>query len=147
MVIPLVLLANQLTTAAMLGIIWFVQVVHYPLFARVGPAEFADYELSHQRRTTWVVMPLMLVEAGTALLLLIFGWSQFDRTLLILNVVLLAIIWLSTFFLQVPLHARLARRFDADPHRQLVRSNWLRTVAWTLRGLLVFILPYVTTSW
>jgi hypothetical protein len=39
--------------------------------------------------------------------------------------------------LQVPLHTRLARGFDPAAHRQLVRTNWLRTLAWTLRALLL----------
>jgi hypothetical protein len=53
-------------TLAMTGLIWFVQLVHYPLFGRVGPADFAQYLLSHQHRTTLIVAPLMLGEAGTA---------------------------------------------------------------------------------
>jgi hypothetical protein len=36
-------------TAAMVGLIWFVQVVHYPLFASVGADEFVAYENAHTR--------------------------------------------------------------------------------------------------
>ena len=50
---------------------------------------------------------------------------------------LLAVVWGSTFFLQVPAHEKLASRFDATTHRRLVRSNWIRTVGWTFRGILV----------
>ena len=39
-------------TAAMTGLIWFVQVVHYPLFAAVGADQFVAYEVAHQRRTS-----------------------------------------------------------------------------------------------
>ncbi|MEM1060732.1 MAG: hypothetical protein AAGJ97_00240, partial [Planctomycetota bacterium] len=46
-------------------------------------------------------------------------------------------IWLSTFLVQVPLHARLERGFDETAHRRLVGSNVWRTAAWTFRGLLV----------
>jgi len=35
---------------------------------------------------------------------------------------------------QSPLHGRLSASFDARLHRQLVGSNWARTLAWTLRG-------------
>ena len=49
---------------------------------------------------------------------------------------LLAVIWLSTALIQVPLHQRLGGGFDAEVHSRLVTSNWIRTVAWTLRGLL-----------
>lgn len=56
------LLAHAASTLAMTGVIWFVQVVHYPLFAAVGRKGFAAFEASHRRLTTWVVAPLMLVE-------------------------------------------------------------------------------------
>jgi hypothetical protein len=51
----------------------------------------------------------------------------------IAGAVLLACIWLSTFAVQVPLHAQLGQGFDEATHQALVRSNWIRTVGWTLR--------------
>ena len=42
-------------------------------------------------------------------------------------------IWLSTFALQVPCHARLGRGFSLGAWRLLVRSNWVRTVLWSAR--------------
>ena len=50
---------------------------------------------------------------------------------------LVGVIWLSTALLQVPLHNTLAAGFDADVHRRLVATNWIRTVAWSLRSALV----------
>ena len=44
-------------------------------------------------------------------------------------------IWLSTFALQVPRHDELRGGFDARAHEQLVGTNWIRTVLWTLRGV------------
>ena len=38
-----VLLANLSATLFMVSVIWFVQMVHYPLFARVGQEKFALY--------------------------------------------------------------------------------------------------------
>ena len=48
----------------MVGIIWLVQIVHYPLFSRVGAAGFAIYSGAHSRLTGLVVGPPMLVEAA-----------------------------------------------------------------------------------
>ena len=53
----------------MVGVIWFVQVVHYPLFSSVGPEKFTVYSEAHSRLTTYVVGPPMLVDVATALLL------------------------------------------------------------------------------
>ena len=58
-------------TLYMTGLIWFVQVVHYPLMARVGGGGFAAYEAAHTNRTAWVVGPAMLAEAGTAVALVV----------------------------------------------------------------------------
>ena len=55
-----VLYLHAASTLSMVGLIWFVQVVHYPLFARVEQG-FIAYEQIHQQRTTWVVAPLMPV--------------------------------------------------------------------------------------
>ena len=61
-------LVHAAATIGMGGVAWFVQVVHYPLFALVG-GDFAAYEERHANRTTLVVAPLMTVEAATALVL------------------------------------------------------------------------------
>jgi hypothetical protein len=53
-----------------------------------------------------------------------------------------AVIWLSTAFLQSPLHTTLGRGFDPRAHRFLVTSNWVRTVLWSLRGLVVLRILY-----
>jgi len=63
-------LAQLVSTYGMVAVIVFVQLVHYPLFAQVGADGFARYEALHTQRISWIVVPLMLVEAATALLLL-----------------------------------------------------------------------------
>ena len=79
----------------------------------------------------------MLVEAGTALLLFWFRPAGVSIWLVWAGVILLAGIWMSTALLQVPCHETLAKGFDADVHHRLVSTNWIWTVAWSLRGLLV----------
>jgi hypothetical protein len=128
------LLAHAAATWAMLGLIWFVQVVHYPLFARVGAAGFPLYEAAHASRTTLVVGPLMVIELLTAVWLVATMPAGVSRPAAWLGLGLVAVIWLSTALLQVPQHNVLARGFDPAAHVLLVTSNWVRTMAWTLRG-------------
>lgn len=137
---PPLLLLHCAATLAMVGLIWFVQVVHYPLFSSVGQSPFPEYERLHQKRTTLVVAPLMLIEALTATLILTTDLSPSARDLAWIGWVLLVLIWLSTAFLQVPLHRRLAEGYDLLAVRRLVRTNWLRTSAWTLRGFIAVLL-------
>ena len=132
-----VFLLHLLATLAMLGAIWIVQVVHYPLFAGVGEAGWSVYEASHQSRITVVVGPLMVLELATAV------WLVFDRPAalpawsVVLGAALVGVIWASTAFVQVPLHAALGGAFDGGAHARLVATNWVRTLAWTARGGLV----------
>ena len=63
------LLVHAAATLVMVGVIWFVQIVHYPLFAAVPVDGFVAYEARHTNRTAWVVGPPMVIEGFTALVL------------------------------------------------------------------------------
>ncbi|MDJ0849353.1 MAG: hypothetical protein QNK04_13350 [Myxococcota bacterium] len=130
------LLLNFASTLYMMGLVWFVQIVHYPLFAHVGSRSFPGYERAHVARTSPVVGPPMLVEAATTALLLLVRPAGVPLVAPWVGAGLLAVIWLSTILLQVPGHRRLGDGFDGGAHRRLVVSNWIRTTAWTARGSL-----------
>jgi hypothetical protein len=138
----LLLLAHTGATLFMVGVIWFVQVVHYPLFARVGPSSFSTYSVRHTRLTGLVVGPPMLLEAGTAVALVVWNPPGVWVFLLWAGLSLVAGIWLSTALLQAPRHTTLGGGFDPAVHRFLVTSNWLRTVLWSLRGLVALCILY-----
>jgi hypothetical protein len=133
----ILLLVHAAATLTMLGVILVVQLVHYPLFRHVGTATYATYQAEHMRRITWIVAPLMTIELVTAVGL-VWGpppglplWMAWTGLALVL------LIWGTTGLVQVPLHSRLSEGFDADTHRRLVRTNWLRSVAWAVRAGLV----------
>ena len=130
-----ILLANMASTLALVGVIWIVQIVHYPLFGRVGADGFARYATEHAGRITYVVAPLMLVELATALLLLGYRPETVGPRAVWAGLALVGVVWASTFLLQVPLHGTLGRGFDQVAYERLVLTNWVRTVAWTLRGV------------
>lgn len=130
------LIANAASAWFLTGLIWVIQVVHYPLFSAVGRAEFAAYEASHTRLITIVVGPVMLLELATSVLLLVMRPASVPAWAAATGVALVAIVWISTIALQVPAHGRLAQGFVEDAHALLVHSNWIRTAAWTLHGAL-----------
>jgi hypothetical protein len=107
------------------------------LFSGVGRESFARYESVHQARTTWVVAPLMLIEMGTALLLLLARPAGIPLWQPAIGLGLLGILWTATFLIQVPCHTSLSRGFDVAIHRTLVTTNWIRTAGWTARAALV----------
>ena len=133
----IVMLIQVAATLMMTGVAWFAQVVHYPLLGLVGSEAFVAYQTANMDQTTLVVGPLIAAEGVTALILL---WRRPGGILLrhaLLGVALLGVIWLSTAFFQVPMHEALTGGFDPAAHRYLVLSNWIRTVAWSTRGVLV----------
>ena len=132
-----ILLANAGCTLFLAGLIWTVQLVHYPSFSFVSESRFVEFESFHQRRISFVVMPAMLIEAGTGLLLLAYRPALIPMWVVVAAAGLLAVIWVSTFLLQVPLHTRLSESFDAASARALVQTNWIRTAAWTARSALM----------
>jgi hypothetical protein len=135
-----ILVVHAAATLLMTGLAWFVAVVHYPLLARVGRSSFTEFHASHTSRTTLVVGPLMCVEALSAAALSFLHirdaaaahWSPAWTWIGGLG---LAAVWLTTFGVLVPLHGKLARGFDDATHARLVRWNWYRTAAWSVRSV------------
>ncbi len=117
----------------MVGIIWFVQVVHYPLFERVGKRGFQAYSAADSRLTGLVVGTPMLVEAATAVALPFSHPSGVPAALAWTGLALPAFVWLSTALLQGPCHRALGLGFDLRAHRLLMLSDWVRTAAWHRR--------------
>ena len=121
-------------TLYMCGLIWFVQVVHYPLHGLVGEASFCIYQREHVRRTSWVVIAPMLCELATAGVLVAVLSKDGIDPLATVGFLLLLKAWLATFLLSVPAHRKLEQSFSKPAHKQLVYTNWVRTFAWTLRA-------------
>ena len=134
-----IFLANLAATWFMCGLIWFVQVVHYPAFCDVGGAGFAAYHARHTRQTTLIVLGPMIVEGITAVMLAARPTPWLPPAGAWSGLVLVAVIWASTFTLQVPMHRLLGGGFDEAPHRRLCRTNWIRTSAWSARAILLLI--------
>lgn len=129
---------HLVATVFMVGLIWFVQVVHYPLFNRISGDASIQYAAEHQRRTAWVVGLPMLVEGITTL------WLFFNpidgRLLPLLGGLVLMKIHLSTIFLQIPLHKKLSQGYEREVVRKLIATNWVRTIGWTIRAAIAVVI-------
>ena len=123
--------AHLISTIFMAGLIWFVQIVHYPLFHKVDSDRSVSYALAHQRRTSWVVGLPMSVEGISTI------WRFIDpvngRLLPLVGGLILVRIHLSTIFLQVPKHASLTNGYSPQVVDQLIKTNWIRTIGWSAR--------------
>lgn len=128
---------HLVATLYMTGVIWFVQLVHYPLFAKVPDEAYVEYERVHMARTTWAVGPPMLVELATALAMIIWPPVGTPVWLPWTGAVIVLCLFASTAFYYGPQHEKLASGFDASVHRALVGWNWLRTIGWSVRGAML----------
>lgn len=124
-----ILLVHAAVAWSLTGLIWTVQVAHYPSFADVGAEHFRSFHASYTRRIGLVVGPSMLVELACALWLVAAPPVGVEASLAWLGLALVVVTWASTAFLQVPAHRVLAAGFDATAHRRLVATNWIRTIA------------------
>lgn len=115
----------------MVGLIWFVQVVHYPMLAHIDAAGMAE----HQRRTGWVVAAPMAVEALTSALLLVARPDGVSLLQAALGAGCVVVVLASTALLQVPVHRALAG--GSGDVRRLVAGNWVRTAGWSAHGAIV----------
>lgn len=133
------LLIQLLTTAMMAAIIWLIQILHYPIFYYVDKNLFSDFHVFHSKQISYIVMPLMLIELFTAAIVTyIFNFN----ILLLINLLLVLVIWLITFYISVPIHNHLSTEKNEQKTKQLIQTNWLRTFFWSLRLLILIVYLY-----
>jgi hypothetical protein len=130
------LLVQFFASSALTGLIWTIQVVHYPLFDQVEVKKFVRFEQSHSLRISLIVGPLMAVEFLCAGLLLWSRPADVPLWLVVAAFIVMMVVHAATVLYSVPAHTILGKGFDTAAHRRLVRTNWIRTVGWTLRAIL-----------
>ncbi len=121
------------TSWFMTGLIWLIQIVHYPLFAKVGESHFKDYHSFHTRHITFIVAPVMLIELAS-FVGLIFVITQSPLNLPIIGLFLL-VAWVTTALISVPAHEKLSVGLYYQTCQRLVVSNWLRVGAWSCKSI------------
>ena len=129
----------------MFGLIWVVQLVHYPAFLFVERERFREFAKFHVDRISFIVVPVMFLEIFTGAALFLLRWREYDRIWYIVGFALIVAIWMVTVTVSVPAHRRLLQGFDEATIRRLIRWNWLRTIMWTVRAVgLVWVLLKMT---
>ena len=130
---------NLLVTFGLFVLIWIIQILHYPSFFYYEEKDFSEAMISHQRGISFITIPLMLTE------LFVTCWVFYKTPDVYssVSVFLVILIWLSTFFIQVPLHEKLLEGKKSILIERLVLTNWIRTFLWSLKLLLLIMLAYL----
>ncbi len=139
-----ILILQIASTLVLVGVIWIIQLVQYPFFSEVRVDNFPTYHAAHTFWITPVVAPAMIVELLTSILIIFYPPENINYKLLWFGLIPAIIVWASTFFIQIPMHNKLALGFDAEAHKTLVNTNWIRTIAWSIRGALVLFFAWQT---
>ena len=122
-------LYNLILNSILTGIIITTQIVTYPLLKYVS----RDFTLFHQKyvsRIGFIVAPIMMLELTVVGKMVI---DDFYNPLIKLLAFFTILIWLSTFFIQVPIHNQLSRGKNLTRLKILITSNWIRTIGWSLK--------------
>ena len=131
------LIIHTIATSVMVGVIWIIQLVHYPSFHFIELNQYTTFQRFHMSRISYVVIPAMLTELFT-LTLIIISMDQVDHIILA-SALLLIVIWLMTAVFFSGVHQKLTLGYDQVVVEKLVKLNWGRTLLWTLRLLLISI--------
>ena len=126
------LLAALVSTSVSAGIVWFLQLNHYPLYREVPKSALPDYIAKHNRRLLLpVVMPMLVAIATSAWLAISRPRGLPPAVVVVLAIDIFAIV-VSTVALQGPAHVKLEREGHERLIEIIVRSNWIRTFGWTI---------------
>lgn len=137
----ILLVVNACLAWFMTGLIWFVQIVHYPMFDMASRNEFVQFANRHCQLTTSVVALPMVAELLCSFLLAVL-WNGNGKLLVWLCFLLVVGIWFCTVAYSIPSHNKFCSvGFVQETHHYLVTTNWVRTILWTVRaGLLAVLL-------
>jgi len=134
----MVLIINLTAAAFLAGLMWFAQIVHYPLFTSIEKKSFIEYSILQLKRTNYLFYIPMLLE-GAFSLLFIFDYPNVVSEFV--PIICLAIstgAWLISFGKIAPLLDKLNDEgLDKEVVEELVKLNWVRTLCWSLKVLIL----------
>lgn len=113
----------------LLVLIWMVQRIIYPGFLHYSSKDLIKWHREYTSRFTYIVMPLMLGQLCIAIYQLILEIDAYT----VISLIIIVLIWLSTFLLFVPIHSKISKgNVNEKLLNQLVYKNWMRTFLWTV---------------
>jgi hypothetical protein len=124
-----------------LGEIWFVQIVVYPLFGKVGPNEYIAYHKFYSSRIPLPVIVPGFLSFLAPVTLVFLGPESVPLWMYLANVICGIVGLLVTVALEIPRHARLEKGGKREAViRELVRYNWPRTLSITGAAFLTLLM-------
>ncbi len=140
-----VVVVHAISTWFMVGMIWTIHIVHYPLFESVGDQTYEAFQAKHLDLIGRLLLAPWLIEGLSALLLLFFLSGNLRKIAVVGALLMVSIMALSAF-VSAPAHGELTGGFDSDVHSDLMLGNLIRSFLWTARGSLAAVVLWVTIT-
>ena len=134
---PLIFLINLVISFIATGLISTIQLVHYPSMKFIPKDKFKDFHTFHSQKISILAVPIMVIELVTSFLLFYRNTNNAYNDFVLINFIIIILIWASTFLLQVPIHNTLSMNKNEKLLDRLILTNWIRTILWTLRSILM----------
>ena len=134
---------HLVSTSFMVGVIWIVQLVHYPTFLFIDEQKSNDFQKFHMSRISYIVMPAMTTELFSGIYIYIYPNMAIYSTLFLLALTILIINWVITALVFVKMHNKLLINYKIEIISLLVKWNWLRTLLWSVRLILLLRMAYL----
>lgn len=110
-------------------LIWIVQRIVYPGFLYCSANTLLAWHTKYTSRFSYLVIPLMLGQLSLS----VYQAITLSTLYTLVDLVLVLLLWLSTFLQFVPLHIAIAKgKANTKLLNHLVQKNWIRTVLWTV---------------
>ena len=128
-------IAHAVTTWFMVGLIWTIQVVHYPSFVDVGPDEYVDFQAAHVDRIGVLLAVPWALEGLSTVGLILLARSRREMVTVAVAAAAGAAVLLISGLASAPAHSELADGFDIAVHDRLMVWNLVRALLWTIKGV------------
>ena len=76
-----IFLLNLVLAFIAVGLIWTIQLVHYPTMRFIPKERFVEYHNFHSMRISFLAIPLMVTELGTSLILFYQNYNNAIQTI------------------------------------------------------------------
>lgn len=124
---------RMLADVGLVVLIWITELITYPSFKRIKESELQEWHPIYTKRISFLVAPLMFVQASTGLLHLYSNTNIFS----IMAFAFVLLTFYITFFIAVPLHNQIEKEMDIKGAvGALNAKNKYRTLVWTFIFLL-----------
>ncbi|MGX5185491.1 hypothetical protein ACWKT5_22395 [Streptomyces avermitilis] len=124
-------LAQTLAVLYTTGFVWTLQLMDYPLAARLRDGASESYMAAHNQMFWRVLAPGLLVAGVTSVLFVVARGPAVPLWAALLSLVLLVLIMTLSGVVATPDRVALAKHFSASVHAHLLGVSWVRTAAFT----------------